>query len=63
MTAHEVSGQETVRHLDELRRLTGLPRTMYLEQIERVHGHEYRLALAREDQARRAELERRAGKA
>lgn len=59
MTSHPVDGAATLRHLDDLRRLSGLPRTMYLEQIERAHGHEYRLALAREDQARRAELERR----
>ncbi len=55
MKPHDVTGDATVRHLADLGRLSGLPREMYLSEIERSHGHEYRLALAREDIRRRNE--------
>lgn len=55
MTTHDVDGAAMLRHLADLARLSGLPRDMYLTEIERSHGAEYRLALAREDIRRRDE--------
>ena len=55
MTPHDVDGATTMRHLDDVARLSGLPREMYLAEIERSHGREYRLAVAREDIRRRNE--------
>lgn len=54
---HPFDGAETVRHLAALAKLTGHAREMLLDDIERAHGRDYRMALAREDIRRREALD------
>lgn len=49
MNTYDVSGEETLMHLRRLADLNGRQRTDYLDEIEHAHGHEYRVAVARED--------------